>query len=306
MGLDTKQLRHLSTVIAEGSFIRAAAVLNISQPAISKSIQLLERAVGAKLLERGRHGAEPTIFGQALALHYRRIEAELQEAARDVEELKGVNQGHLKIGATRTASAYIVPLAVAQLTEQKPKVLVEIMEDRSEHLVENLKNGDVDLIVGPIYGENIDEEIVEKFLFDSRLVVALRPGHPLAERKSLKIADLEAYPFIGIRIGSTLSRQVEVLLKTAGMRGFPYGIATNSVEAAKRIIERSDHFGLMPKSQVAGDGGVLHTIALAEPGNAWPIGVRWLRHRGVNPAVQAFITELKKASERVPENWAAA
>lgn len=304
MGLDTKQLRHLSTVISEGSFIRAAAVLNISQPAISKSIQMLERAVGAKLLERGRHGAEPTIFGQALALHYQRIEAELQEAARDVEELKGVNQGHLKIGSTRTASAYIVPLAVAQITDQKPKMLVEIMEDRSECLIENLKNGDVDLIVGPIYGENIDEEIVEEFLFDSRLVVALRPGHPLAERKSLKISDLASYPFIGIRIGGTLSRQVEVLLKTAGMRGFPYGIATNSVETAKRIIERSNHFGLMPKSQVAGDVGALHTITLDEPGNAWPIGVRWLRHRGVNPAVQAFVAELKKASERVPENWA--
>lgn len=284
--------------------MRAAAVLNVSQPAVTKSIQLLERAVGAKLLERGRHGAEPTIFGQALALHSQRIEAELQQAARDVAELKGVTQGHLKIGATRTASAYIVPLAVTQLTEGRPKVVIDIMEDRSERLMEMLNDGEVDLIVGPVHGEDINDDVVEEFLFNSHLVVALRQGHPLAKHNSLTLSDLAPYPFIGIRIGSTLSRQVEVLLKNAGMRGFPHGIATNSVPTAKRIIERSNHFGLLPKSQVAGDVRALHTINLDEAGNAWPIGVRWLRHRSPNPAAEAFITELKKAAEIVPENWA--
>lgn len=303
MALDPRQLRHLSTVISEGTFIRAAAVLNVSQPAISKSIQLLERAVGAKLLERGRHGAEPTIFGQALALHSQRIEAELQQAVRDVEELKGVTQGRLKIGATLTATSYIVPLAVIQLTDGKPKVVIEIIEDRSERLIEMLKEAEVDLIVGPVYGENMDDDVVEEFLFNSHLVVALRQGHPLANRATLRLSDLSSYPFVGIRVGSSLSRQVEVLLKSAGMRGFPCGIVTNSVRTAKRIIERSNHFALLPKSQVAGDVRALRTIDLDEPGNAWPIGVRWLRHRSTNPAAEAFIAELKKVSEVAAEHW---
>lgn len=304
MSLDTKQLRHLSTIIQEGTFMRAATVLNVSQPAISKSILLLERAVGAKLLERGRHGAEPTIYGQALALHYKRIEAELHQAAQDIAGLKGVTQGHLTIGATRTASSYVVPLAVSGLKARRPNVVVEITEDRADRLVESLKDGRIDLLVGPIYGEFIDSDLEEEFLFNSHLVVVTRPGHPLTRRRSVKLSDLEHYSYVGVRSGSTLFRQVELLLKTAGMAGFRYAVATNSPDAAKRIIERSDYFGLLPKSHVAADvrARLLHVTKLDAAGNNWPLGARWQRDRSTNPAMTTFVGELKTASKRLARN----
>lgn len=299
MNLDTKQLRHLSTIIEEGTFMRAAAVLNVSQPAISKSILLLERAVGAKLLERGRHGAEPTIYGQALALRYKRIEAELDQAGQDIAAMKGATQGHLSIGATRTASSYVVPVAVSALKASRPNIAVEITEERADRLIEVLKDGGLDLVVGPIYGEFIDSEVIEEFLFNSHLVVVTRPGHPLAKRRSLKLSELEPYSFVGVRGGSTLSRQVELLLKAAGMSALRYAVATNSPDSAKRIIERSDYFGLLPKSHVAADvrARLLHVIRLDAEGNTWPLGVRWRRDRSANPAMKAFIAELKKASK---------
>lgn len=297
MGLDTKQLQQLSTVIAEGTYMRAAAVLNMSQPAISKNIQMLERAVGAKLLDRGRLGAEPTIFGRALDLRYRRIEAELQQAALDIEELKGVIQGHLRIGATRTAASYIAPLTLAKFKDSRPKVVVELTEDRSDRLLEFLRKGEFDLVIGSVYGEMLDADIEEEFLFNSHLVAVVRPGHPLARQTSVKVSELVPYPFIGVRVGSTPSQQVEGLLKAAGMQGFPYVLATNSVDTAKRIIERSDHFAVMPKSQVAAEGTALHMIELDAPGNSWPIGARWLRYRSANPALLAFLEALRKESK---------
>lgn len=297
MPLDTKQLQQLSTVISEGTYMRAADMLNMSQPSISKNIQLLERSVGAKLLERGRRGAEATVFGRALALRYRRIEAELQQAALDIQELKGVIKGHLKIGATRTAASYIAPLALAKFKDMRPKVVVELTEDRSDRLLEFLEKGEFDLVIGPVYGEVLDPEIQEEFLFNSVLVVVVRPGHPLANRKSVKASDLAPYPFIGVRVSSTPSRQVELLLKASGLQAFPYLLATNSVDTAKRIIERSDHFAVMPKSQVAADSSALHMIELDAPGNSWPIGARWLRYRGANPALQAFLEALRREAE---------
>jgi DNA-binding transcriptional LysR family regulator len=301
ISLDTKQLRHLSTVVREGTFMRAAEALNVSQPAISKSILLLERAVGAKLLERGRHGAEPTIFGQALALRYNRIEAELQQAARDIAELKEVNQGHLTIGATRTASSYIVPVAVSALKALKPNIHIEIIEDRADRLIAALKDARFDLVVGPIYGEFVEPNLEEEFLFNSQLVVVTRAGHPLGKRRSVNLSDLKRYAYVGVRGGSTLSRQVELLLKTAGISGFRYSVATNSADAAKGMIERSDCFGLLPKSHVAAElrAQLLHVTKLNAAGNTWPLGVRWRRDRAANPGMSAFIAELRSASKRL-------
>ena len=128
MKLDVRQLRNLAVVVQEGTFMRAAKALNTSQPALSRSIRLLEDQVGARLLERGRHGARPTPYGKALVLRYRRIEVELRGADYDIEALKGLHQGRLAIGATRTVASYFVAAAVSALKGTKPEIVVEIIE----------------------------------------------------------------------------------------------------------------------------------------------------------------------------------
>ena len=301
MRLDTKQLRHLATIVEERTFLRAATVLNVSQPALSKSIQLLERTIGVKLLERGRHGAEPTIYGKALALRYKQIEGELHQAVQDVAAMKEGTEGHLTIGATHTASSYIVPVAVSRLKAARPNIVVEVVEDRANRLLQTLKDGEIDLAVSPIYGEFIDPTLNEDFLFNSNLVVVTRPGHPLGKRKSVKFSDLEPYAYVGARAGNTASRQAELLLKTACISGFRYAVATNSSDMTKRIIEELDYFGLLPHSHVAADvrARLLHAIKLDAAGNVWPIGVRWRKDRISNPMIKIFISELKLAARRL-------
>lgn len=301
MRLDTRQLRNLAAVVQEGSFMRAATVLNISQPALSKSIRLLEREVGAKLLERGRHGAKPTSYGKALVFRYKRIEVELRGSAHDIDALKGLSQGHLAIGATRTVASYVVPAAVSALKAARPNIAVEIVEDRATKLIKALKDGQLDIVVGPIHGDSVGDELTEEFLFESRLVIVTRPGHPLTRRRNVTLADLAAYGYVGSDDDSTVARQVQLLLKTAKMTGLPYAVQSNSPQANKEIIRDSEYFGLFPECSVEADvrARLLQVIRFKAAGNAWPFGVRWRRDAASSPAINAFILQLRAALKRL-------
>jgi DNA-binding transcriptional LysR family regulator len=302
MKLDTRQLRNLAVVVQQGTFMRAATVLNTSQPALSKSIRLLEHEVGAKLLERGRHGARPTPYGEALVLRYCRMEIELRGAASDIEALKGLNQGHLAIGATRTVASYFVADAVSALKATKPDIAVEIVEDRSTNLIAALKDGRLDVVVGPIYGEAVGKELAEEFLFESRLVVVTRPGHPLARKRTVTLADLARYQGVGSTGDNTLARQVQLVLKTAKMTGFQYAVQTNSPQATKELIRHSEYFGLLPELHVDVEAQArqLRVMQLKAAGNAWPFGVRWRRDTVASPVMDAFIVQLRTAAKRLP------
>jgi DNA-binding transcriptional LysR family regulator len=308
MKLDARQLRNLCAVVERGTFMRASAALNISQPALSKSIRLLEHAVGVKLLDRGRHGAKATPFGEALVLRYKRIATELREAFYDIEALKGLSQGHLAIGATLTVASYLVPGAVSALKARSPNIAVEIVEDRATNLLDALKDARLDAIVGPIYGDVIGPELAEEFLFHSHLVVVTRPGHPLSHRRNIALPDVAPYLYVGVGGDNTVARQVQALLKTAGLTGFRYAVETNSLQATKDIIRQSDYFGLLPECLVEVDSQtrLLHVMRLKAAGNAWPFGVRWRRDRSISPAMVAFIAELKKGSQRLARKQLAA
>jgi DNA-binding transcriptional LysR family regulator len=294
MRLDTRQLRNLAAVVQEGTFMRAAT--------LSKSIRLLEHEVGASLLERGRHGARPTSYGEALVLRYKRMEVELRGAAHDIDALKGLSQGHLAIGATRTVASYIVPVAVAvaALKAAKPNIAVEIIEDRAPKLIETLKDGLLDIVVGPIYGDSVGDELTEEFLFESRLVVATRPGHPLARRRNITLADLTPYQYVGSSGDNTVDRQIQLLLKTAKMTGLEYAVRSSSPQASKSIIRHSEYFGLFPELSVEADvqDRLLRVTRLKAAGNAWPFGARWRRDAASSPAIGAFIVQLRAALKR--------
>src|SRR5882724_8825506 len=102
-------LRLLQAVAKWGSMARAAATLNISQPAVSKAIKALEHTLGVPLLDRRRQGIEPTIYGQALLKGGTAVFDELLQSLRQIEHLSVPGAGHLNIGCTEVGAASFVP-----------------------------------------------------------------------------------------------------------------------------------------------------------------------------------------------------
>jgi len=234
-------------------------------------------------------------------LRYKRMEVELRGAAHDIDALKGLSQGHLAIGATRTVASYIVPIAVSGLKAAKPNIAVAIVEDRATKLIEMLKDGLLDIVVGPIYGDPVGDELTEEFLFDSHLVVATRPGHPLTRKRNVTLADLARYQYVGFGGDNTVARQIQLLLKTAKMTGLEYAVDSNCPQASKSIIRHSEYFGLFPELSIEADvqARLLRVIRLKAAGNAWPFGARWRRDAASSPAIGAYIRQLRAATKRL-------
>ena len=117
--MDLHRLHHFLAVVEHGSIGRAAATLNLSQPALSNSIRRLEDNLEARLFDRGPHGVTPTVFGESLAERVRLIFHEVRNAEQELAALRGLHTGHVTIGAGPSIIAEILPAAIMNLQRKR-------------------------------------------------------------------------------------------------------------------------------------------------------------------------------------------
>jgi LysR family transcriptional regulator, regulator of abg operon len=188
MAMKLHQLAALVTASECGSLRQAAAKMRLSQPALSRSIRDLEIETGVKLLERTALGVKATVYGEALILRSKIVEAELRHAREDIAHLKAATHGDLRIGATPVAAFSLLPVVLARFKKSRPQLRVTISDGMGENLLTGLRQGDFDMIFGRIYDGLDPQEFAVDVLFNDSLVVVARRGHPLAQaRRSSKI-----------------------------------------------------------------------------------------------------------------------
>src|SRR5262249_20336356 len=131
---DPKRLLELLSIAEHGSYTKAAAVLKISQPALSSNIAALERSVGARLLERSQNGHSLTELGALLVQHARVLRSTLERARLDAEQRKSGIEGSLAIGFSPAAATVLVPEAISRLCAHTPNIVVSADEDMDDRL----------------------------------------------------------------------------------------------------------------------------------------------------------------------------
>ena len=136
--------------VRHGNLTEAAAELGVSQPALSKSIKALERAVGVRLLDRGRFGVAPTPAGEALLQHGQVVEAELRSAVSTIDALKGARGGHVLVGCGPTEANRLLPQALLRLGETHPGLRVTALYGLNESLMPWVQLGEVDFAPVPM------------------------------------------------------------------------------------------------------------------------------------------------------------
>lgn len=187
-------LHRLCAVIEEGSLSGAGERLGLSQPAISASIAMLEADLGVKLFERGRSGMLPTVFASHLYERAKIIEAELERAAREIEDMAKGHKGKLAIGATSGAAMTLSALTICRLRVSHPGLSIELIVDPSSiALLSRLRRRELDLVICPPLGLQPDEDLIEERLFKTRRIVIMRPGHPLAKKSKFEIRAISDY-----------------------------------------------------------------------------------------------------------------
>jgi len=182
--LKLHDIRVLMTVIQARSMSKAAQRLRTSQPAISRSISILEEALGVPLLERLPRGVEPTRYG--LAIVKRGIAAfdELKQGIKDVRFLADPTAGELSIGCSEAMAAGPVLAVIERLTARHPRILFRVVTAAVPTAYRELTERNVELVIGRLSGGVVGQEhLIMETLYDESIVVAAGSRSPLARRR---------------------------------------------------------------------------------------------------------------------------
>src|SRR5215204_1030099 len=189
-------LHILMTVVEAGSMNKAAAVLNMTQPAVSRSIAELERTVGVGLLDRNARGVEPTAYGRALLNGGTAAFDDLRQALKDIEFLADPTAGEVQIGCSSVLATSFVSAAVERVSQRYPKIVFHIQIAPVEVLHRALIERNVDVVIAQRLDPIADERLDFEFVFDAAFVVAAGANNSWVRRRRVGLAELVNEPWM--------------------------------------------------------------------------------------------------------------
>lgn len=178
------RLRHLHTFVAvaqQGTLGRAAETLNLSQPALSKTLNELEQLTGTRLFDRGRLGAQLTPPGEQFLTHAVKVLDALNNAAQALNRKEGLNSDIVRIGALPTAALGILPAVLGQFHRQHKDTMLQVATMNNTMLLAGLKSGEIDIGIGRMSDPELMGGLNYELLFLESLKLVVRPNHPLLQ-----------------------------------------------------------------------------------------------------------------------------
>lgn len=293
MHIDQARLYRLRVVIDEKNLSRAAKRLGLTQPTLSSSIAQLERDVGVKLLDRGRHGAFPTAFGSALYDRSKVIEAELKRASQDILEIASATAGHLAIGASYGAAAKLMCQTVSRVLKHRPGVTVDLVEDWSEAvLLAKLRRRELDWVISAPTDNT--EGLESRPLFKTRRVFAVRSGHPAIRGKRIDIKALLDFPLVAPEASNNIRKYVDSVFLRMGGPIPRIGATGNSLILAKEIVLTTDHFAVLSEVLIFDEirSGALRAFDIPVETEFWYCILRDPRV-SITPTTKLFFEQLE-------------
>lgn len=286
--MELRQLRYLVALADELNFTRAAAREHIAQPALSQQVRKLEDELGVTLVERTTRRVALTGAGAMLVGRARRVLAEVSAADAELQAMKGLESGHVRVGSMHTMGPIDVSLALAVFHERHPAIELTVREQSSEELAEMLRDDELDLAFLSVTEQISSHGLGLQQLVSEELLAVLPIGHRLSSRRRLRMRELEHEEFISFREGARLR---ELLIGAAHIAGFEPQIKLESNEAQRirRLVARGMGVAILPRSDAVGMGAEVAVSTLVEPSLSREIALAWREGRRHPPAVIAFL-----------------
>jgi LysR family transcriptional regulator, regulator for genes of the gallate degradation pathway len=291
------QMRAFIMLGDSGSYSGASAATGLAQPSLHRAIGDLSLALKRVLVERRGKGIALTEQGTRTVRAFRLARAELEAGLTELASLQGVETGRITIGAMPLSRARLLPAAVTAFYRQFPDVRINIVEGSFQELIEPLRDGELDLMIGALRQPSPGDDVVQQTLFADRPVVLGRVGHPL-EQSSATIADLARFPWTVAAPGTPLRVQWEKMFTDAGVPPPCVPIECGSVITIRQILLDSDFLTLLSPDQVAVEleAGWLTKIADTPEGLTRTIGIT-TRHGWRPTGMQkAFVHSLSQVA----------
>src|SRR6201996_7750965 len=236
--MELRQLRYLVALAEELNFTRAAEREHVAQPALSQQIRRLEDEVGLALVERTTRHVSLTEAGEVLVVRARRVLAELEAAGTELQALRGMDTGHVTIGAMHTMGPIDLSLPLALFHDLHPGVGLTVNEQSSEEMAEMLRVDELDLAFLSVTERIESHGLGLHQLVSEELVAVLPADHPLAGRTEVRMAELANEQFISYRDGARLRELLTIAARHAGFEA-QVKLESNESERIKRLVARN-------------------------------------------------------------------
>jgi LysR family transcriptional regulator, transcription activator of glutamate synthase operon len=286
--MELRQLRYLVTLADERHFTRAAARLHIAQPALSQQIRRLEDELGIALVDRTTRHVALTAAGERLVARARRALAEVEAATAELSELSGIRTGRVVIGAMRSTGPFDLSALLAAFHARHPGVELVVREEPSEVMLQHLHADALDVAFLAVNRLDAGPDIQLHPLLSEPLVALLAPGHRLAGRRRLDMAELRDERFVVFGEGGSLRR---IVVQGAREAGFEPQLAFESTEQQRirAMVSRGLGVALLPASEAEHAGPPVAAVPVCKPALARDVTLAWRANRRHSPAARAFL-----------------
>ncbi len=251
MKLDPRHLVQLATILDSGTLRVAAERLGTTQPALSRTIAMMEERIGTPLFERSRRPLTPTDTGIELAAFGRSIRSAVERADNLSREITDGQYGTIRIGAPPFMCDQLISRIIGDFARTRPQVRVVLHGDYFPALVTALHNHRLDIVIGPFELLERPTALAVDRILKSRNVIVCRPGHKLTRQKKVTIADFESATWIGHSRESVLSADLRSTLADLGVDRLNIVFESDSAGAVLTLVRDGDYLTVLPLLSVA-------------------------------------------------------
>lgn len=257
------ELRALLALHRLQSFVRAASALHITQPALTRRLQLLEEAVGGRLVDRSTRAMRFTPLGEWLVARVRDEVEGLDRHLGLAAQMARGEVGTLEFACLTTVAYAIAPRVVAQFHQAHPQVRVALLDDTGMRVIESVRSGRAEFGVG-IWSQEL-EDIEAQVVCRDPFVLAMPPEHPLGRRRRIRWKELEGAQVVALRNTSENRRQIDAALHAHGVAP-PWFDEVEHLSSLLGWLHTGHGMGVIPQlAMQTAEARSLRCVPLVEP-----------------------------------------
>ena len=241
--MNLRDLRYLVALAEQRHFGRAAEACHVSQPTLSTQIRKLEDELGVALVERAPRQVMLTAAGHDIAARARRVLAEVDQMRETARRTADPEAGSIRLGLFPTLGPYLLPHVVPRIRARFPRLELLLVEEKTETVLHMLRDGKLDaaVLALPLHEDWLETE----FLFEEPFLLAVPDGHPLAEQRELRLAELDHERLLLLEEGHCLRDQALEVCTLAGA-GEKEGFRATSLETLRQMVAAGVGVTLLP------------------------------------------------------------
>lgn len=299
------KFRHLQTfveVARQKSVMKAADLLHVSQPAVTKTIRELEEVLGVAVLERDGRGIRVTRYGEVFLRHAGAALTALRQGIDSVSAERLGDAPPIRIGALPTVSTRIMPKAISLFLAEDTGSRIKIVTGENAVLLEQLRVGDLDLVVGRLAAPEQMSGFSFEHLYSEEVAFIVRAGHPLLAQGRAVFAELSSYAVLMPTRASIIRPFVERLLIANGVPSLPNQIETVSDSFGRAFVRASDAIWIISTGVVAGDiaEGRLAALPIDTSETRGPVGLTMRTDAPPSLGLSVLIQTIREAAKGLP------